>query len=81
LEAVKGSQAVLQDVATVQSIFPDTPKLRELCKQISTFQTMKAPEPPHAGSLNDLITWKLEAERNVQTLAHAEYDKPIDEIA
>jgi hypothetical protein len=79
-EVTKSSQAVLADIANVRALFPDTPQLRELCNRVYTFQTMKTPNPPHQGSLDDLTQWKDETDRNVQKLAEAEYGKPIDDL-
>jgi hypothetical protein len=80
LELAKSSQAILDDTANVQTLFPDTPKLRELCQRIYTFKTMKTPEPPHVGSLYDLAKWKEQTDRDVQVLAESEYGKPIDDL-
>jgi hypothetical protein len=79
-EVTKSSQAILEDVANIQEVFPDTPKLSELCKRIYTFQTMKSPEPPHGGSLDDLTKWKEDTDRSVQVVAQSEYGKPIDDL-
>jgi hypothetical protein len=80
LELAKSSQAILEDTANVQTLFPDTPKLRELCQRIYTFKTMKTGEPPHDGSLYDLAKWKEQTDRDVQVLAESEYGKPIDDL-
>ena len=79
-EVTKSSQIVLEDVANVQALFPDTPQLRELCKRIYTYHTLKTPDPPHDGSLENLMKWKDETDRIVQILAESEYGKPIDDL-
>jgi hypothetical protein len=71
LELAKSSQAILEDTTNVQTLFPDTPKLRELCQRIYTFKTMKTPEPLHVGSLNDVAKWKEQTDRDVQALAES----------
>jgi hypothetical protein len=80
MEATKSSQAVLEDVAKVQALFPDTPELSELCKRIYTFKTMKVSMTPDVGSLGNLVKSKEAAERTTGILAEGAYAKPIDDL-
>jgi hypothetical protein len=59
LELAKSSQTILQDTANVQTLFPDTPTLRELCQRIYTFKTIKTP--------GDFITNLLSSTRMKKT--------------
>jgi hypothetical protein len=76
-DAAKSAQIVFEDLATIQALFPNTPKLRELCNRIYTFQMITTPNPPQNGSLDD---WKDAVDKNVGTLAQSEYSKPIGDL-
>ena len=69
-----------EDLATVRALFPDTPRLRELCDHIYSIQSLHTAEPPHEGSIEKLDQWKAEADRQLQEVAVREYGKPIDEL-
>lgn len=45
-EIVKNNQALFQDLATVRTVFPDTPRLRELLDHIYKFQALRTSDPP-----------------------------------
>jgi len=79
-EVVKNDQALFEDIATVRALFPDTPRLRTLCGQIYTFPSISTKKPPHDGSIESLIQWKDEADRQLTALADRTYGKPIDEL-
>jgi hypothetical protein len=79
-EIVKSNQALFEDLATVRALFPDTPRLRELCDKVYNFRSIWTAKPPHDGSVERLEQWKVEADRQLQALADREYGKPIDEL-
>jgi hypothetical protein len=80
LEIVKNNQALFEDLATVRALFPDTPRLRELCDHVYAIHSLWTGEPPHDGSIEKLDQWKVEADRQLQEVAVREYGKPIDEL-
>jgi hypothetical protein len=80
LEIAKNDQALFEDLATIRALFPDTPRLRELCDRIYGIHSITTAAPPHEGSAEKLNQWKLEADRQLQDLAAREYGKPIDEL-
>jgi uncharacterized membrane protein YccC len=79
-EIVKNDQALFEDLATVRALFPDTPRLRELCDRIYGIHSMATTAPPQEGSTEKLDQWKLEADRQLQKLVTDEYGMPIDEL-
>jgi hypothetical protein len=79
-EIVKNNQALFEDLATVRALFPDTPRLRELCDNVYNFHGLWTSEPPHDVPPEKLIEWKEDAVRQLQTVADREYGKPIDEL-
>jgi hypothetical protein len=80
-EIAKNNQALFEDVATVQALFPDTPRLRELCAPIYKFRPIDLKtEVPHDGPVELVTQWKDQGEREIQPLAESEYGKPIDEL-
>ena len=79
-DVMKNNQALFEDLATAQALFPDTPRLRELTARVYNFRTLKTQTPPHSGSIESLTQWKDEADRQIQSLATTEYGKPIDEL-
>jgi hypothetical protein len=77
----KNNQALFDDLATAQAIFPDTPRLRELCAPIYKFRTITLKLPvPHDGPIESVAVWKDMAQQEIQPLAEQEYGKPIDEL-
>jgi hypothetical protein len=80
-EVMKNNQVLFEDIATVRALFPDTPRLRELCARVYTFRTLQTAAPPHVGSIESLTQWKDEADRQIESLVESEYGKPIDELA
>jgi hypothetical protein len=40
-EVMKNNQALFEDIATVRTLFPDTPRLRELCARLYTFRVLQ----------------------------------------
>lgn len=80
LEIVKNDQALFEDLATVRALFPDTPRLRDLCDHIYSIHALWTSEPPHDGSIERLNQWKVEGVRQLQEIAVREYGKPIDEL-
>jgi hypothetical protein len=79
-EILKNNQALFEDLATVRAIFPDTPRLRDLCDHIYSIHALSTAEPPHDGSVDRLNQWKVEGVNQLQELAVREYGKPIDEL-
>jgi hypothetical protein len=80
-EIAKNNQALFEDLATVQALFPDTPRLRELCTPVYKFRTLTLKSTvPHDGSVESVTQWKDQAEREILPLAKSEYGKPIDEL-
>lgn len=80
LERAKDARAVLENIGNVQALFPHTRQLDQLCDRIYTFKTINMHPPPHTGSLDDLSTWKDQADQAAQLAAHTEYAKPIDDL-
>ena len=79
-EIVKNDQALFEDLATIRALFPDTPRLRELCDKVYNVHSIWTAKPPHDGSVEKLEQWKVEADRQLQNLADREYGKPIDDL-
>jgi hypothetical protein len=80
-DITKNNQALFEDLATVQALFPDTPRLRELCAPVYNFRTLVIKSPvPHDGSVEGVTQWKDRADQEIQSLAASEYGKPLDEL-
>jgi hypothetical protein len=80
-ELAKNTQALFEDLGTVEALFPDTPRLRELCAPIYKFRSLTLKSPvPHDGPVEKVTQWKDQAEREIQSLAESEYGKPIDQL-
>ena len=80
-EAAKNTQTLFEDLATMQTLFPETPKLREQCEPLYKFKTIELKtEVPHVGPIENVSQWKNGAQLEAQALVESEYGKPLDEL-
>jgi hypothetical protein len=79
-DIIKNNQGLFEDLATTRALFPDTPRLRDLCDRIYRFHSLWTQKPPQNGSADDLVKWKNEAENQLQIIVEREYGRPIDEL-
>lgn len=79
-EIVRNNQALNEDLGTVRALFPDTPEIRHLTKRIHEFKSIKTSQPPDRASFEEMIKWKNESVRQLQTLVDLEFGKPIEDL-
>jgi hypothetical protein len=79
-EIVKNNQSLFEDLGTVQSLFAETPRIRELLEQIYSFKSIKTSPPLRTGSMEELLRWKHESFRQLQTLVERDYGGAIGDL-
>jgi hypothetical protein len=81
-DIVKSNQALFEDIGTVRAVFPDTPRLRELCDQVYRLPSIKIASPPTSSTstIEQLTQWKDEARRQLDSIVQTKYGKPIDDL-
>lgn len=77
LELVKNNQALHEDLGAVWTLFPDTPRLRELIDPIFNFKVIEISGPPRNASAEELMRWRDESVRRLQATVHNNYGAAI----
>jgi len=65
-EIVKNNQALNEDLGTIRTVFPDTPKLRELSAEDTYIQGVKTQPPNPKASNDELDRWKEKSIKDLQ---------------
>src|SRR3989338_8780171 len=79
-EIVRNNQILFEDIGVARALFPNTPRLRELVDRIYSFKALKMSQPQDDASLEELVQWKDESVRQLQSVVDREYGEPIDEL-
>ena len=79
-EIVKNNQALFEDLATAQALYPYTAKLQELSDRLYNIKALWTGRPPEKASIEQLAVWKTEAVRQLQATVDKEYGTVIEDL-
>lgn len=80
LEIAKNNQNLFETIGSVFTVFADSPELKGLVDRLYHFRALQIVGRPGATDLAQVEAWKAKAVKQLQSLAEAEYTKPIDHL-